>query len=65
LNDWIDFYREPGAFETRPYRRFEIELHFETTGLTLLLQDDGVGFCEDSRPENRFSQLPPVWASKV
>ena len=20
LNDWIDFYREPGALETRPYR---------------------------------------------
>jgi signal transduction histidine kinase len=30
-------------------RRFEVELHFETTGLTLLLQDDGVGFCEDAQ----------------
>jgi len=24
LNDWIDFYAEPGALETRPYRSFDI-----------------------------------------
>jgi signal transduction histidine kinase len=29
-------------------RRFQVELHFEESGLTLLLQDDGVGFSGDS-----------------
>jgi signal transduction histidine kinase len=29
-------------------RRFEVELYFEQKGLTLLLQDDGVGFAESS-----------------
>lgn len=29
-------------------RRFEVQLHFESSGLTLLLQDDGLGFSKVS-----------------
>jgi signal transduction histidine kinase len=39
-------------------RRFEVELYFEQKGLTLLLQDDGVGFtgpCDTAQPVSTTS----------